>query len=626
MCGIAGELSLRADRPVGADGVKRMLAALRHRGPDSEGTYGDPMGRIALGMRRLAIVDLFTGEQPIFNEDRSVACVFNGEIYNFLDLRRELEAGGHIFRSQSDTEVIVHLYEEAGVRCVDRLRGMFAFAIWDERAGMLMLARDRLGEKPLYYIDAGGRLAFASELDALVRLPGVPRHIDPEALDLYLTYSYVPAPHSIYRHIRKLPPAHVLTVRDGQLALCRYWRVPEGPPSSASRAELVVSLRAKLAESVRIRLMSDVPIGCFLSGGTDSSAVVALMAAGSPKPVKTFSIGFREARFNELAYARMVARHFGTEHFEYMVEPEAAAVLPELARQFGEPHGDASALPTWHLARLTRQHVTVALTGDGGDELFAGYPWYRNAARLDRLAGLTPAWATAAMARLPSPGDRLRRLGRRLAMTPAERFASLRSFLEEEAKRTLYAPALLAARGVAACRYLIDPYEAGRGDRLARQLRTDLMTYLPEDLLVKVDRMTMAHSLEARPPLLDHELVEFCARIPATLKLGAGGAKLIFRDAIRELFPPGFLERPKMGFSIPVASWLRHELRDTVARRLVQGPLAERGWFERRALQRVVDEHMRGTRNWSAQLWNLLMLAEWAGGPGAGAADPEAGP
>jgi asparagine synthase (glutamine-hydrolysing) len=622
MCGIAGQVRLRDDVSVRPDAVHTVVRALAHRGPDGEGMYRDPHGRAVLGMRRLAIIDLATGDQPVFNEDRSVACVFNGEIYNFQSLRRELEAQGHVFRSQSDTEVIVHLYEEHGVHCLDRLQGMFAIAVWDERAGTLMLARDRLGEKPLYYAEVGGQLAFASELEALLRLPDVPRHVDLEALDLYLTQSYVPAPYSIYRHVRKLPAAHVLTVRDGRVTTTRYWQVTAGPPWEASHDELVAALRTKLDRVVRARLISDVPLGCFLSGGTDSSAVVAFMVGASSKPVKTFSIGFRDARFNELEHARTVAQHFSTEHYEYVVEPEAVRVLPELARHFGEPYGDSSALPTWHLAKLTRQHVTVALNGDGGDELFGGYPWYLTAARLNRWAARTPGWLAAMAAHVPSSSGRMRRLGRRLGMSSAERFASLRSFVDDDTRQGLYAPSLLRARGANAGRYLVDPYEAATGEELARQQCTDLQTYLPEDLLVKVDRMTMAHSVEGRPPWLDHELVEFCVRIPAREKIRGAGTKLIFRDAIREFFPPGFLERPKMGFSIPVADWLRHELHGEVSRRVVQGPLVERGWFQASGLRRMFDEHAHGVRDWSAQLWNLLMLAEWAGGCGAAALEP----
>jgi asparagine synthase (glutamine-hydrolysing) len=622
MCGIAGEVRLREDVSARPEIVHAIVRGLVHRGPDGEGMYRDPHGRAVLGMRRLAIIDLATGDQPVFNEDRSIACVFNGEIYNFQTLRRELEGKGHVFRSQSDTEVIVHLYEEHGVRCVEHLHGMFALAVWDERVGELMLARDRLGEKPLYYAEVGGRLVFASELDALLRASDIPRELDLEALDLYLTQSYVPAPHSIYEHVRKLPAAHVLTVGAGRVATSRYWQVSAGRPWEASRDELVAALRTRLERVVRARLISDVPLGCFLSGGTDSSAVVAFMVGASSKPVKTFSIGFSDARFNELTHARTVAQHFSTEHYEYVVEPEAVTVLPELARHFGEPYGDSSALPTWHLAKLTRQHVTVALNGDGGDELFGGYPWYQTAARLDRWASRTPGWLAAITARVPSSSGRIRRLGRRLGMPPAERFASLRSFMDDDTRRALYAPPLLRARGPRAGRYLVDPYEAAGGEALARQQCTDLQTYLPEDLLVKVDRMTMAHSVEGRPPWLDHELVEFCVRIPSQYKIGAAGTKLIFRDAIREFFPAGFLERPKMGFSIPVADWLRHELHGEVSRRVVRGPLVERGWFQAATLQRMFEEHTRGARDWSAQLWNLLMLAEWASGCGAGAAEP----
>jgi len=612
LCGIAGQLTLRPDGAVEKDEVLAIMREMTHRGPDDEGIFVDPKRRVALGMRRLAVIDLMTGTQPIFSEDGAVVCVFNGEIYNFQPLRTELEKKGHTFRSMTDTEVIVHLYEEEGVGSLTRLRGMFALALWDQRNAILMLARDRVGKKPLYYGEVNGRLSFASEIGALYSLQGLKREIDPVSLDLYLTYSYIPAPSSIYRTIRKLPAAHVMIARGGSMEIVPYWQLTMSPPWDASREEIVKTLRAKVAEAVRIRMVSDVPLGCFLSGGTDSSSVVAFMSQISPKPVKTFSIGFTHDGYNELKYARMVAEKYRTEHYEYVVEPEAAAVLPEIVRHFGEPYGDSSALPMWYLSKLARQHVTVALNGDGGDELFGGYLWYKTGLRLERMAGALPGWMVSAMAEIPSGlSGKLRRLGRRLQLPAGERFASLRRFLDPETKRQLYSKTLLAACGVGAERYLLEPYEVAGGSELARMQYTDIITYLPEDLLVKVDRMTMAHALEGRSPLLDHELLEFCARIPSAMKIGSNGTKMIFREAMRELFPTGFLDRPKMGFSIPVAEWLRRELREACYRKVCKGALMDRGWFDVRAVRRMVDEHDKGSRDWSAQIWNLLMLAEW---------------
>jgi asparagine synthase (glutamine-hydrolysing) len=618
MCGIAGQLALRPDVTVDRGEVERMTHAMVHRGPDDHGFFFDDADRVALGMRRLAVIDLVTGRQPVFNEDGAVACVFNGEIYNFPELRAELERKGHEFRTHTDTEVIVHLYEEEGVDCVRRLRGMFAFALWDSRAERLLVARDRLGKKPLYYEEFAGRLSFASEIGAL---PPRRREVDLAALDLYLTHSYVPAPFSIHGTIRKLPPAHVLVSEHGRIRVERYWSVLVAPVWEASREELLRRFRDELEEAVRIRLISDVPLGCFLSGGVDSSTVVAIMSGLGAKPVRTFSIGFSSQRYDELEYARAVAERFGTEHHEFVVEPDAVAVLPEIARHFGEPYGDSSALPVWYVSKLAREHVTVALNGDGGDELFAGYAWYRTAERLDRLARLLPRIVAERFAQASGDGSgRVARLVRRLAMEPAERFASLRRFLEPEERRRLYSPAFLAGRGGEADAYLSRAY-AGNGDAdaVARMLRVDIETYLPEDLLVKVDRMTMAHSLEGRSPLLDHELVEFCARIPSHFKTAGGGSKLLMRDAVRELFPSGFLDRPKMGFSIPVAEWLRSDLAGELAQRVAAGPLVESGWFSPVGLRAVIEEHQSRRRDRSATLWNLLMLAQWmevSGGAG----------
>jgi asparagine synthase (glutamine-hydrolysing) len=612
MCGIAGQLCLRQDIEVRPEDVHAMTSALVHRGPDDEGFFLDAQRRVALGMRRLAVIDLHTGHQPISNEDGSVVCILNGEIYNFKTLRDGLERRGHQFRSASDTEVLVHLYEDEGAHLVDHLRGMFAFAIWDARKGILLLARDRLGKKPLYYATVHDRLVFASELSALSKLNTLPRDVDLDALDLYLTHSYIPSPYSIYRGVRKLPPAHYMVIRNGKIDIRQYWQLQTSPAWREPAEELTAQLQAKLADAVRVRLVSDVPLGCFLSGGTDSSSVVALMSEASSSQVKTFSIGFSDESFNELAYARIVANRYRTDHHESIVQPDALAVLPDIVRHFGEPFGDSSAVPTWYVSQMARRHVTVALNGDGGDELFSGYPWYRTASALDALAGWLPRPLGTALAGLPLvPSGRAQRLLSRLRMSPAARYASLRVFQTPALRHRLYTPELASRCGSVAMQYLIDAYEQADGEPLARMQYTDILTYLPEDLLVKVDRMSMAHSLEARSPLLDHELLEFSVRIPSSMKVSWRRGKLILCDAMRHHFPPGFLERPKMGFSIPVAQWLRNDLRGECYKRICGGALGQTGWFNQDALRALVDEHVSGERDWSAQVWNLLVLSVW---------------
>jgi asparagine synthase (glutamine-hydrolysing) len=590
-----------------------MTSALVHRGPDDEGFFVDSCRRVALGMRRLAVIDLHTGHQPIANEDGSVVCILNGEIYNFQALREGLERRGHQFKTATDTEALVHLYEDEGTHLVNHLRGMFAFAIWDARKALLLLARDRVGKKPLYYATLQQRLIFASELSALCRLDGLPREVDLGALDLYLTHSYIPSPYSIYRGVHKLPPAHCLIVRNGTLDIRPYWRLQTSPVLREPAEELATQLQAKLADAVRVRLVSDVPLGCFLSGGTDSSSVVALMSEASSSQVRTFSIGFSDESFNELKYARIVASRYRTDHHEYVVQPDVIAVLPEMVRHFGEPFGDSSAVPTWYVSQIARRHVTVALNGDGGDELFGGYPWYRTGRVLDALAGRLPRQLTAALARLPlSPSGRAQRFLSRLSLSPAARYASLRVFQTPAMRHRLYGPELANRGASAAIQYLADAYQQADGEPLARMQYTDIVTYLPEDLLVKVDRMSMAHSLEARSPFLDHELLEFSVRIPTALKTSWRRGKLILCDAMRDRFPPGFLERPKMGFSIPVANWLRTTLKPECEKRLTSGFIADVGWFNNHAVTTMLEEHSSGVHDWSAQLWNLLILAIWA--------------
>ena len=615
MCGIVGQVSLRRGRGIDLKAVRAMTEALAHRGPDGAGEYRAPSGLAALGHRRLSIIDLVTGAQPIYNEDGSVAVVLNGEIYNFQSLRLRLEAQGHRFTTRSDTEVIAHLYEERGVECFSDLRGMFAVLIWDERRGRLVAARDHVGKKPLYYAEHGGRLSLASEIQALYRLGDLPWTLDPAAIDLYLTHSYIPSPASVLATVRKLPAAHRMVVEAGRLSIERYWT----PPLEASRvssedasAELVRSLE----DAVRLRMISDVPLGCFLSGGVDSSVVVALMSRVSAKPVRTFSIGFDRKEYTELEHARVVARQFKTEHEEFVVTPDAAAVLPDVVGHFGEPFGDSSALAVWYVAQLARKHVTVALTGDGGDELFGGYEWYGTGLRLAAAARwLGPAaravlWAARRSRLWTMLPRKLAKALDLLGRDDGARFAVLRRTLEETKRVALYEPRFARRSADAALEYLEHAYGRGDGDLLRAMSITDLVTYLPEDLLVKVDRMSMAFGLEARSPFLDTRVVELALSLPLALKRSAGGGKRIVKTTFGSMFPPGFLDRAKMGFSLPIDEWLRTELRSMVQERVLGSALTDLGIVNRGAVRTLIQEHDHG-RSHGAILWNLLMLGEW---------------
>jgi asparagine synthase (glutamine-hydrolysing) len=597
--------------PIDPELVRRMNRALQHRGPDDEGYYADPQGRAVLGHRRLSVIDLATGHQPIFNQSGTVAVVFNGEIYNFLELRNELIAKGYRFRTLSDTEVIANLYDDAGAECVHRLRGMFAIAIWDERRQELVLIRDRLGKKPIYYAETPGGFYFASEVQPLTAVPGLSREIDECAVDLYLTYSYVPSPWSIYRAIRKLPPAHILRVRGGKLSLERYWQPSFEPKLALDYGEAKGELLRLLTESVRLRLISDVPLGVFLSGGVDSSAVAAVMSTISPGPIKTFSIGFPDPRYNELAHARVVARHYRTDHYEWMVEPQALDVLPQIVRAYGEPYGDSSAIPTWYLSRLARSHVTVALNGDGGDELFGGYPWHRVIPALNRMSSFAVPALMRGIATMGILPRRARTLGELLSMTEPRRVQRLRSFLTHSERKRLYHRGFRDRVDGAADRYLEQVYDSGSLDRYDRVFRMDLLSYLPDDLLVKVDRASMAHGLECRSPLLDHLLLEFACRLPAGWKIRRGRSKHIFKEAVKPLFPRGFLDRPKMGFSVPIGEWFRSEWKSWVSAALLDGPLVRRSILDRGELRAILAEHDSGGRNREALIWNLAMLSLW---------------
>ena len=621
MCGIAGQA--RADgAPVEEQLVARMCAAQEHRGPDQRGLHLDD--GVGLGIQRLRIIDLDTGDQPVTNEDGSIVVVLNGEIYNYAELRRELYHSGHELATKGDTEVIAHLYEEYGVECLSRLHGMFSFALWDRRQRRLFLARDRVGKKPLFYSLRNGVLSFASELQALLQDPEIPREVDPNAIDAYLAYGYVPAPGSVFRGVAKLPPAHRLVYQDGALAIERYWRLDYATKRRVDDVdELHEEIRASLRTAVGRRLTADVPVGAFLSGGIDSSAVVAAMAEQSSQPVKTFSIGFADEAMNELPQARLVAERFATDHHELVVEPDAVEMLPKMARHYGEPFGDHSALPCFYLAELAREHVTVALNGDGGDENFAGYQRYTSnllAARLEGLpAGLRRAiGAAGSLAGNPSDPRALRsraqRFAGRLAGGREQRYLNQMSVFGAAERAALYAPEFAAqVAPSAADEALLGPWrEASGADLLDQLLEIDASVYLPGDLLAKIDISTMAFSLEARSPLLDHELMELAASLPPAYKASGTQRKIALRGALRGWVPDTILDGRKQGFELPVARWLRADLAPFAREILLDRESAAHGWAQPAAVEAMLDEHVAGDADHGRRLWALLALELWA--------------
>jgi asparagine synthase (glutamine-hydrolysing) len=617
MCGIAGKVARVGD--VRRASIEAMCARQRHRGPDSHGVHsGEGVG---LGIQRLRVIDLETGDQPIYNEDRSVCVVLNGEIYNYRELRERMLERGHTFSTRSDTEVLVHLYEDYGAELVTKLSGMFAFALWDSTARRLVLARDRVGKKPLHFFEGGGELTFASELEALRADPEAPSAIDPSSLDEFLAFGYIPAPNTIWRGVRKLPPGHRLTWEDGRSRVERWWRLDYSRKLDGSTEELEAGVRARVAGAVRRRLIADVPLGAFLSGGIDSSIVVAEMAAQSPRPVRTFSIGFAHERFNELPRARLIAKRYATDHTEFTVEADAVGLLPKIARHYGEPYADSSAIPTFHLAELTRREVTVALNGDGGDESFAGYP--RQVANalsgwLDDIPRRPRAAVAAAAAKLRY-GDRLGRSGyaRRFLTTLGEeapdRYAShVGIFSPAERAAVLEPQVAVEVDPDRAARVIRGPWESATGEvPLDRILQVDVETYLPGDLLTKVDIATMAYSLEARSPLLDHEVMEFAAALPARLKAHRLQKKWFLRRAFRGILPDETLDAPKRGFGVPIGSWFRNELRGWVRETLCGRDVVAGGLVRPAEADRIVRAHQDGASDRSAQIWALLCLQAW---------------
>ncbi len=610
------------DRAVDADLLQRMCDAIRHRGPDEEGHYLN--GRAGLAMRRLAIIDLAGGQQPMHNEDRSAWIVFNGEIYNYKELRERLEKLGHEFYTDSDTEAIVHAYEQYGADCPKHLRGMFAFAIWDERKEELFLARDRVGKKPLLYAHVGDQLIFGSEFSALLLHPDIGREVLPEAIHHYLSFMCVPAPLTAYRQIKKLEPGHSLRfTRTGEIKLERYWQPDFTKKVKLSEEEAGERVVELLRDAVRVRLMSEVPLGAFLSGGIDSSTVVALMSEVSSTPVKTFAIGFEEQDFSELHHARRVAEHVGAEHHEFIVRPDALAILPTLVEHYGEPYADSSAIPTYYVARETRRHVTVALNGDGGDECFAGYERYaamRMAERYRRLPGALRAGVIEqAISLLPSSELRrsrvrdLQRFIKAASLPTVERYARWVSVLDRGAKDELYTDNFRRQlNGHESVDQLAPWFASVNGAGVVdAALLTDTMTYLPNDLLVKVDIATMAVSLEARSPFLDHHVIEFAASLPERYKLRGLTTKYLLKRVLRKLLPAENIDRRKMGFGVPITHWLRGELQGFLRETLLSERSLKRGLFKPVAVARLVDEHTARQKDHAHQLWTLLMLELW---------------
>ena len=612
MCGIAGIVRWNG-APVAEEEIRSMCGAIVHRGPDEEGVYiGDG---VAIGMRRLSIIDLEGGRQPISNEDRSVWIVFNGEIYNYRELRRDLERNGHAFQTDSDTETIVHLYEELGPRCVERLRGMFAFAIWDEKKRQLLLGRDRLGIKPLYYTERNGELIFSSELKPILQLPHVPRAVDWGAASHLFSFLSTPSTQSIVEGIAKLEPARVAvaSASDPILRVQKYWDVQFQPNEKATEGELVEQLRAMLTESVTLHQVSDVPVGAFLSGGLDSSAVVAMMARPAAGRLKTFSIGFAEAGFDELQYARQVATQFGTDHYDLVLRPDVVRVVEDLTWYMDEPFGDTSAIPTYMVSKLASEHVKVVLSGDGGDELFAGYDKYVVEGRerqRDRIP--RPLRAVAgAVGRMMPEGMTGRNFLRHLALDGAARYVDASTMFRDDDMRRLFRDD--AYRRLAQHDPRVESLAMlshGGGDWLASVQYRDLHTYLPLDILTKVDRMTMAHSLEARPPLLDHRLAEFAATIPARYRLQGGTTKYLFKQAMRGILPDSIIDRQKHGFAVPLATWFRGELAGFARDVLLSDASRQRGFLNTRHVERLLALNARG-RALDLQLWTTWSFELW---------------
>ncbi|HOK41260.1 MAG TPA: asparagine synthase (glutamine-hydrolyzing) [bacterium] len=619
MCGICGVYS--KSEKINIELFKRMTNELEHRGPDEFGFYFDD--KIALGHRRLSIIDLSTGKQPMHNEDESIYIVYNGEFYNFQDYISFLQNKNHILKTKSDTEIILHLYEEYGIKVLEKIRGMFSFAIWDKNQDLIFLARDRIGKKPLYYTFQNDKFYFASELKALVKDPSVKREISNQSIDLYLTYQYIPAPYTIYKDIYKLGPAEYILVKNGKLIKKeRYWENYKGTNYNIKYEEAKEQLKELLFESVKLRLISDVPIGAFLSGGIDSSIITAIMAKISNKQIKTFSIGFEEADYNEIEYARLVAKKYNTDHKEFIVKPDAIQMIDKLAYFYNEPYADSSALPTYYVSKMTSQFVKVALNGDGGDELFAGYYRYSAIKFLNLINKnflLKPLVKVAASV-IPKSGFNNRRIIqirnflKRINLPEFDAIRTLMLYFDDETRNRIYSDefkkSISYEQNYNFLKSAFDKFQ--NANNIVQQIMLmDQITYLPDCLLVKVDIATMMNSLEGRAPILDYKVIEFANSLPNDFKLKGFDRKYIFRDTFKDLLPPEIFERGKMGFGVPLFHWFRNELKDLAYDVILNGHFIKNNYFKKEEVKKILDAHINKTENNAFKIWTLLMLEKW---------------
>jgi asparagine synthase (glutamine-hydrolysing) len=614
MCGIAGKLFFDQQRPVDFDDLKRMTDSIIHRGPDDEGHYIQK--NIGLGFRRLSVIDVHHGHQPLPNGNKTIWITFNGEIYNFKELRADLLKRNYVFRTNSDTEVIVNLYEEFGERCVDHLRGIFSFVIWDEINQKLFGARDHLGVKPFYYYSDNQQFVWGSEIKAIKATGTIKTRISLKSLDQYMAYGHMLKKESIYQEIHKLEPGTCFTIepfKSSKIKFTKFWNLVNEPDHVKSMEEFKEELRFELEKSVELQMTSDVPIGAFLSGGVDSSSIVAMMSSVSDRPVKTFSIGFEEPEFDETKYADLVAEKYGTEHHKMVVEPESINLLPELVRLFDEPFADSSAIPMHYLSKFAREHVTVALSGDGGDELFAGYSRYQNMLRLHNRP-FNYKWVNQAASlihKLCPDYLELKKWSYYFGIDSNHIGAAMGIFKPYE-RRKLYKDWVIGE---------LDEYESEAdkvhlsesfdGDFISRMQQLDLNTYLVDDVLTKVDRTSMANSLEVRVPILDHKVVEFAAKIPSSMKINESGQKLIFKEAMSNALPDEIISHKKQGFSVPMSMWFRESLKDYLSDTLLSSDARINDYFCKDEIKEIVSNHNMGIRDYSSKIWSLLFLEEW---------------
>lgn len=624
MCGIAGIVQSGSDR-VGKDILKDMCDCMVHRGPDDEGYYlnNNPRVSAGLGHRRLSIIDLDTGHQPIHNEKKDIYVILNGEIYNFLELRKSLEQKGHRFYTHSDAETIVHAYEEYGDDFVQHLYGMFAFALWDESRKRLILGRDRIGKKPLLYAFINGKFIFASEFKALLRHPEIEKDINPEAIHHYLTYLCIPGPSTIFCNIKKMPPSNILVFQDGKIALKEYWRLNMSKKIKIDRVDAIRELKKLLKKSVETRLISDVPLGVLLSGGVDSSCVAAFMKIANTKKIRTFSVGFGETDFNELPYAKIISDHFSTDHNEEYINPDATEILPELVERYGEPYADSSALPTYYLCRTAAKRVKVALNGDGGDEVFAGYRRHLAAYLAERFSGVAKSVNRSPLKLIfngfpdrpsrPNSLGSIRRFLDAAEMDRAHRYMRWVGFFSEEVKRSMYTEDFnYKTKGLDSACFMERLFsEAEDLDSIDAALYVDTFFGLKNDLLVKMDIASMSNSLETRSPLLDQHLMEFMASLPSSLKINRFSLKYILKETLRDILPGKILKRPKRGFAVPVDYWFRNDLKMYLKDTLLSDRAMNRGYFKPDAMRNIISSHMSGINDYGQHLWGLLMLELW---------------